>query len=272
MYLSKGVCNTKSDKPLVRAGEWTLASVVHHVQLQSSSFSIRRRAASVGAGKPWRGRGVHRRDMALENPSSCKRCSTVATDEWPLAQMNFVHVLLQINILLEELPTGDALERLLLEVDCLVVALHVVLVAEDFATGRVGARKLHTKMHFAVVPQHVTLGRKQLDTGRIDAWNLATHRRLLVANIVRCTWLLPATALEVGIEEMLLREGSFAGRAWDCSSLVVLRPGVGVEGAWVDAQLCCVLWAIVNEDLSVAQDVLDSPAMIMDYHTVHASN
>ena len=27
-------CNTKSDKPLVGAGEWTLAGVVHHVPLE----------------------------------------------------------------------------------------------------------------------------------------------------------------------------------------------------------------------------------------------
>ena len=71
--------------------------------------------------------------MALKMMSVCKRCSTVATDEWPLAQMNFVHVLLQMMAKLEELPTGDALVRLLIKVDCLEVALHMALLAEDFA-------------------------------------------------------------------------------------------------------------------------------------------
>ena len=58
--------------------------------------------------------------MTPEVNSLGKRCSAVSTDEWPLAQMNCVHVLLEVRILLEELPTGDALERLLLEVDCLL--------------------------------------------------------------------------------------------------------------------------------------------------------
>ena len=30
----KMICPVYKDKPLVRAGEWTLASVVHHVQLE----------------------------------------------------------------------------------------------------------------------------------------------------------------------------------------------------------------------------------------------
>ena len=71
--------------------------------------------------------------MALEVSSLGKRCSAVSADEWPLAQMNFVHMPLQSTILREELPTGDALVRLLLEVDCLEVLLHVTLLAEDFS-------------------------------------------------------------------------------------------------------------------------------------------
>ena len=89
--------------------------------------------------------------MALEVSSLGKRCTAVSTDEWPLAQMNIVHVPLQVSIPLEELPTGDALERLLLEVDCLVVALHCSKLAEGLGARGVGARKLLTKMHSAVV-------------------------------------------------------------------------------------------------------------------------
>ena len=72
-------------------------------------------------------------NMPLEVPGVCKCCSTVSTDEWPLAQMNLVHMPLQMRILLELLPTRDALERLLPEMDRLVVALHVSLQGKDFA-------------------------------------------------------------------------------------------------------------------------------------------
>ena len=40
---------------------------------------------------------------------------------------------LQMIIFLEKLPTGDALERLLLQMDGLVVSLHVILQGKDFA-------------------------------------------------------------------------------------------------------------------------------------------
>lgn len=39
----------------------------------------------------------------------------------------------QVTIPLEELPTGDTLVWLLLEVDCFVVALHGTLLGKDFA-------------------------------------------------------------------------------------------------------------------------------------------
>ena len=73
--------------------------------------------------------------MSLEISSLCIRCSAVSTGEWPLAQMNCVHVLLQIRVQTEELPTCDALERLLLEVYELVVILHVVPARKRFAAG-----------------------------------------------------------------------------------------------------------------------------------------
>jgi len=51
---------------------------------------------------------------------------------------------------------------------------------------------------------------------------------------------------------------------------VVLRPGVGVVGAWVDAQLGGVLWTIVDEHLLELQNVLDGP--VVDVALVLATN
>merc|ERR1719341_1389034 len=190
---------------------------------------------------------------------------------------------------LEELTTGDALVRLLLEVDGLVVALHDVPFAENLAARRVcarellpqmkravvtmhggisaenlvargiGAREGPTKMHTVIVRHHAVAARKRDAASGTFAWNHAQPRCLLVDNIARFAWFLLATV--VGIKEMLRREGNVAGRAGNCDGLVVLRPGVGVEGAWVDAQLGGVFWAIVDEDLLVWQDVLDSPVI-----------
>merc|ERR1719341_659726 len=61
---------------------------------------------------------------------------------------------------LEELTTGDALVRLLLEVDGLVVALHDVPFAENLAARRVGAREGPTKMHTVIVRHHAVVARK----------------------------------------------------------------------------------------------------------------
>ena len=105
----------------------------------------------------------------------------------------------QMSICLEKLPTGYALEGLLLQMDGLVVYLHVETVAEDLAARGVDARHLLTQMHLAIVSHHVFLVRKRFATRGTFARNPAHNRRLLVANIARCTWLLPATALEVRI-------------------------------------------------------------------------
>ena len=59
--------------------------------------------------------------MSLEMRLVCKSCATVLTDEWSLAQVNFVHMPLKITVSLERLPAGVALERLLPKVDGLVV-------------------------------------------------------------------------------------------------------------------------------------------------------
>merc|ERR1719341_255849 len=180
---------------------------------------------------------------------------------------------------LEELTTGDALVRLLLEVDGLVVALHDVPFAENLAARRVcarellpqmkravvtmhggisaenlvargiGAREGPTKMHTVIVRHHAVVARKRDAASGTFAWNHAQPRCLLVDNIARFAWFLLATV--VGIKEMLRREGNVAGRAGNCDGLVVLRPGVGVEGAWVDAQLGGVFWTIADEALLV---------------------
>ena len=71
---------------------------------------------------------------------------------------------------------------------------------------------------------------------------------------------LPLLALgQVEIQEVLGGEGGFTSRTRDCLSLVVLRPGVGGKGAWVDAKFCCILWAIVDEHLTMLQNVLGGP-------------
>jgi len=170
---------------LVGAGEWTLASVIHHVQLEVGFAGKRTGAARMGAGKARRHSRMLRCDMPLQAPDLCKCCSTVSADAWPLAQMNCAHVPVQVTTLLEKLPTGYALERMLSEVDSLVVRLHVALLAEDLVARGVGARELLTKMHFAVVSHHGALGREQFEADGIGAWNLAPRRPLLVANIAR---------------------------------------------------------------------------------------
>ena len=61
------------------------------------------------------------------------------------------------------------------------------------------------------------------------------------------------------VQEILRREGLVTGRAGNRHSLVVLRPGVGVIGAWIDAQFGGILWAIVDKHLLMLQNVLDGP-------------
>ena len=120
---------------LVGTGEWTLARVIHHVQLEVTCFGKSRRAARFSAGITRRHSRMLRFDVLLQTPSFAKRCPTVSTDEWSLAQMNSVNMHLEITALTEKLSASDALESLLLEMDSLVVALHVHKLAEDFAAG-----------------------------------------------------------------------------------------------------------------------------------------
>ena len=62
------------------------------------------------------------------------------------------------------------------------------------------------------------------------------------------------------LKKKLGGECSPTGVARNGHSLVILRPGVGVVGALVNAQLSCILWPIVYKNLLVPQDVLGSPA------------
>ena len=52
--------NTKSDEPLVGAGEWTLARVVHHVQVEAVLAFENRLAARMSAGVARRSRRMLR--------------------------------------------------------------------------------------------------------------------------------------------------------------------------------------------------------------------
>jgi len=103
---------------------------------------------------------VLRSNMSLEMRLVCKSCATVLTDEWSLAQVNFVHMPLKISISLEELPTGVALKPLLPKVDGVVMHLHVGVIAKDLSARRVHAWKLLAQMRLAIVQHHLILPRK----------------------------------------------------------------------------------------------------------------
>jgi len=242
--------------------------VIHHVHLQILNSGKCCITARVSAGEARRRIGVLPCNMFLEMSLLCKSCATVLANERSLAQVNFVHMTNQMVVMSEELPTGGTLERLLPKVDCLVVALHIALLAEDLATQRVCAWKiLLTQMHLAIVQHHLRHACKWFAAS--GAWNLASHKLLLVANRYPYTLIL-ATALEVDVQELLLGEGSVAGGTRNGSSLVVLGPGVSVEGAWIDAQFCSILRTIVNEDFLMTQHILDSP--VVDVAFVLATN
>ena len=71
---------------------------------------------------------------------------------------------------------------------------------------------------------------------------------------------LPLLALgQVEIQEGLGGKGGTTSGTQDRLGLVVLGPGVGGKGAWVDAKFCSILWAIVDEHLTMLQNVLGSP-------------
>ena len=80
---------------LVRAGERSLAGVVHQVILQSRSLLECRRAAWMGAGESWR-LGVQAADVFLQVVSPRKSFSTTLffADERPFAHVHSVVVAL----------------------------------------------------------------------------------------------------------------------------------------------------------------------------------
>jgi len=78
---------------LIRAGEWSLAGVVHHMRLQVPGSFECCRAARVGAGEPWRG-SVLASDVLLQVASTGKSCSTIRlfADERSLSQVHGIVV------------------------------------------------------------------------------------------------------------------------------------------------------------------------------------
>merc|ERR1719204_559858 len=78
---------------LVRAGDRSLAGVVHQVMLQALRLLERCRASWMGAGESWR-LGVLAADVALQVGSLCESFSTTLlfADERPLAQVHSVVV------------------------------------------------------------------------------------------------------------------------------------------------------------------------------------
>jgi len=98
--------------------------------------------------------------MNLEMSSLCKGCATIPTNEWSLAQVNVVHMTLQMCFSSEELPTGVALERLQPKVDGLVVLLHSARPAKDLAAGKVTAWNIPAQMSLTKVLHHPTLPRE----------------------------------------------------------------------------------------------------------------
>merc|ERR1719234_1467443 len=79
-------------------------------------------------------------------------------------------------------------------------------------------------------------------------------RLQLLAIVCACVPL--GTLWSVDVHEVLGGEGGTTEAAGKSHRPVILSPGVGVVGALINAQLGSVLWAIVDEDLLVLQDVL----------------
>merc|ERR1712112_799056 len=84
-----------------------------------------------------------------------KRCSTVFTDEGSLAQMNLVHMLLEMTTLLEELSTGVALKRLQLKMNRIHMTLETPSLREVFSTG-VALERLLLEMDNLVMALNVS--------------------------------------------------------------------------------------------------------------------
>ena len=108
---------------LVWAGERSQASMVQQMHLGSIVRGISLRATSVGAWELRRHGSVLRNEMTFQLINSCKGCPTLLAKVRSQPQVDCVSVLLKIRLVREGQPTGGALERLLLEVDCTPMSL-----------------------------------------------------------------------------------------------------------------------------------------------------
>ena len=80
--------------------------------------------------------------------------------------MNCIGVLRKVTLVREGQPTGGALVRLLLEVDCAVMSLQAGLLGERLATVKTGMVLL-SKVHHTVMTKHVVLPGEHFATGCI---------------------------------------------------------------------------------------------------------
>ena len=188
----------------------------------------------MGAGKPRGRRCVLATDVPPEiaSYSASVPTSLGCAGEWPQLLVDLVDVLRQNEFPGEGEATGDALKGALLEVD-----FYVML----FQNPGAGVR-LATIYNRA--------GELLLRSGPLGA----------ILDSCDGSLRLPLLALgQVEIQEVLRGEGGFTGWTRDCLSRVVLRPGVGGKGAWVDAKFCSILWAIGDEHLTMLENVLGGP-------------
>ena len=118
------------------------------------------------------------------------------------------------------------------------------------------------KVDGAVVTLQFTAHGKRTGTPHIRAGVLLLRSGLLGASLDSLDGSLRPLLIALGqveIQEVLGGKGGFTNWTRHRLSLVVLRPGVGGKGAWVDAKFCCILWAIVDEHLTMFQNVLGGP-------------
>jgi len=193
--------------------------------------------------------------------------------------MHSIHMPNKMRFLRKSQSAGSALERLFFEVDRPMMTPHVTMCGEGLATINTW-KLLLTKVHCAVVRRHVDLLIEHLATGRVLTRNPTCCRALLEPQLIdtnsRCTWIPHlATPWFVDIKKVLGGKGSVTGAARNSHCRVVLRSGVGVVGALVNAQLSSILWPIVYKNLLVPQDVLGSPvvniALILAAHQAEVS-
>jgi len=147
---------------LIRAGEGTQARVIHQVILETCVCGISRQAASIGAGELGR-LSCMKLLMPIEVGNYCKSEPTILAEERALSQMHRIHMRSEIRFPRKRQSTGRALEWLLLEMNCMLMTLQLLLCRESLAT--VNTRKLLSAVHYSVVTQHIVLMGIHLTTG-----------------------------------------------------------------------------------------------------------